>query len=542
MSVRRLLAVLALMMLASGAVAFAQDAEPIAIRLAKHDAAKAAERAALTMKAQQDAAAAVATQTATLEASKTAAIAADNALKVAVDALPGAEQARTAADQALAAAQATLKQIETEKPGDVAAIAAATKTAADSAQAAGVATSKFGELLAAKAASTLAKADAAGKIIAAEVALKTATDAKTAADAAVAPREASSKAAADRLAQLTTLGVKPDPTAIREIAKFTHDRPALTCRFDANGDWLLVGNQAHTLQRWDVFAAAKSEIPGHDSWVIHAIPLGDGQRWVTGAYDGKLGLWEVSQPAPKLIDAHQGFLRSMAVSADGKWIATGGNDKEVKVWSAADGSLVQTLSGHGSHIYSLTFHPSGKWLYSGDLMGVIKQWDTSNWQLVRDLDAGPLHKYDAGFAAHVGGVRSMEVSPDGKTLVAAGVGNVSNAFAGIGDPTLIQFDVETGTAAKPVAIPGTNQGSFWAVRWHPSGEFYVLAGWAQPGMLWFFKPGEEKPFHSFKLTANAYDCAWHPDGLRLAVALYDKNVSIYDISPKPPEAAAAPAK
>src|SRR5262249_27431958 len=86
-----------------------------------------------------------------------AAIAAENAFKASADALPSVEQTKTAADQALAAAQATLKQIEAEKPGDIAAIAAATKTAADSAQVASVATSKFGELLAAKAAATHAR-------------------------------------------------------------------------------------------------------------------------------------------------------------------------------------------------------------------------------------------------------------------------------------------------------------------------------------------------------------------------------------------------
>lgn len=516
--------------------AAAQDpAEPMALRLAKFDVARSAEVAAASAKTQQDAAAAIAAQTTAIEGLKAAGVAADTALKSSTDAIPALEQAKTAADQALAAAQAALKQTETDKPNDAAAIAVAMKAVADATLAVGPATTKLAEQLTIKATATATKVDVAAKLPVAEAALKAATEAKTAADAAVAPLAAKAKTAADRLAQLTALGVKPDPLAIREIAKYTHDRPALTCRYDAQGEWLFAGNQAHTLQRWNTFTSAKTEIPGHDSWVVHAIPLGDGSKWITGAYDGKLGFGEAAQPTPKFVDAHNGYLRSMCISADGKWIATGGNDHAVKVWSAADGSLVSTLAGHASHIYSVTFHPSGKWLYSGDLMGVIKQWDTAEWKHVRDLDAGVLHKFDTGFVAHVGGVRSMEVSPDGKTLVAAGVGNVSNAFAGIGDPTLIQFEVETGTAAKPVSIPGTNQGSFWAIRWHPSGEFYVLAGWAQPGHLWFFKPGEDKPFHSFKLPANASDCAWHPDGLRLAVALYDKSVTVYDLSAKPPE-------
>ena len=69
----------------------------------------------------------------------------------------------------------------------------------------------------------------------------------------------------------------------------------------------------------------------------------------------------------------------------------------------------------------------------------------------------------------------------------------------------------------------------------------MAAGW--PGFLWFWKPGEEKPFFEFKLPASTYECCFHPDGLRLAAALYDKTVVIYDIGPKtePMPAAAAPA-
>ena len=47
-----------------------------------------------------------------------------------------------------------------------------------------------------------------------------------------------------------------------------------------------------------------------------------------------------------------------------------------------------------------------------------------------------------------------------------------------------------------------------------------------------------------KLPGVAYDMTLHPDGLRVAVALFDKTLRIYDLGPKPemPAAAGAPAK
>ncbi|HBH54205.1 MAG TPA: hypothetical protein DDY91_20155, partial [Planctomycetaceae bacterium] len=64
------------------------------------------------------------------------------------------------------------------------------------------------------------------------------------------------------------------------------------------------------------------------------------------------------------------------------------------------------------------------------------------------------------------------------------------------------------------------------------------------GALWFWKFEEDKSFADVKLPGVAYDMTLHPDGLRVAVALFDKTLRIYDLGPKPemPAAAAAPAK
>ncbi|HVW01281.1 MAG TPA: hypothetical protein VHB77_13105, partial [Planctomycetaceae bacterium] len=264
--------------------------------------------------------------------------------------------------------------------------------------------------------------------------VEAATKAKAAADMALAQGEASAKSATDRLNAFVASPPKADPTTIRQIGKFAHDRILMSCRFDANGDFLYTGTQGNDAHRWNLFTSERQDFKGHGSWVARVEPMANGQ-FLTGGYEGKLGLWDgltpTGQPA-RMADAHQGHLRTLAVSADGRLVATGGNDQVVKIWNLADGALVHALAGHASHVYSVAFDPTGTTLFSGDLMGVIKQWNVADGKHVRDLDAGPLHKFDTGFVAHVGGVRGMEVSPDGKSLVAVGVGNVSNAFAGIG--------------------------------------------------------------------------------------------------------------
>ena len=120
----------------------------------------------------------------------------------------------------------------------------------------------------------------------------------------------------------------------------------------------------------------------------------------------------------------------------------------------------------------------------------------------------------------------------GRYLVVAGISEVTNAFAGIGVPTAVLFDAHSGKQLQVMKPEDGFKGTLWSVRMHPSGAFLVGAGGGGNGMLWFWKPGEEKAFFSFKLPSVAYDLDFHPDGFRLAVALYDKTVRLYDLGPQ----------
>jgi hypothetical protein len=284
-----------------------------------------------------------------------------------------------------------------------------------------------------------------------------------------------------------------------------------------------------------MFMASPLHLAGHKSWLgTLAFVPGAGNQVVTGGHEGKLVWWNAVAGTPeptRTVDAHKGYIRAVAVSPDGQLIATGGNDTLVRVWSAAEGTLVKELAGHPRHVYNVAFDPSGKFLISGDLMGVIKQWDVGTWNMTRELDAKVLSKYDPSFKADVGGIRSIDFSPDAKLLAVAGITDVSNAFAGIGVPAVVLFDWESGKQVKLLKPKENFQGSVWGVRFHPSGEFLIGGGGGGAGAMWFWKPDDEKSIHDVKLPAVAYDLALHPDGLRLAVPLFDKTIRIYDLTP-----------
>ena len=363
----------------------------------------------------------------------------------------------------------------------------------------------------------------------------------------------------------------PDPTAARLERELKHARPLIGCRFDPSGRFLFVSAEDETIQRFDLLTGAKVALTGHRSWVRGMAFIGGKaavsglDSWkheradlqalagfgattfpmpkpapftlVSGDYHGQLIWWEGQADSPKpirTVEAHQGWIRAVAASPDGQTVASCGNDHAVKLWSAVDGKPIRTLTGHVSHVYNVAFHPDGKRLVSCDLKGVVKDWNLSTGTSERELDAKTLWKYDPGFMADIGGARSMTFSADGTQLACAGITNVSNAFAGVGNPAVVLFDWKDGKS-KLLKTKDAFQGTAWGVAFHPAG-FIIAAGGGSGGGAWFWK-NDVVCMHSLKLAANARDMALTPNGERFACAGSNGTAYLYTFTP-----GAAPAK
>ena len=324
-----------------------------------------------------------------------------------------------------------------------------------------------------------------------------------------------------------------DPAKTKLAAQAQHAAGLIGCRFSPDGKAVFASSQDSAVIRWSPDLKSKTVLAGHKSWVRAIAFAGD--LMLTADWAGRIIARPWRDIAPKerwSVQAHRGWCRALAVSPDGKTLASCGNDHRVRLWSLPDGKPTATLEGHESHVYNVAFHPGGKALASADLMGLVKEWTLPGGAAKRTLDARILHKYDKTFGADIGGVRSMAFDGEGKRLACAGITNVSNAFAGIGNPLVVQFDWESGKQAllKPKKA---FQGTAWGVAFHPQG-FVLGVGGGNGGALWSWGAGDTAARTTLALPGNARDLSLHPGGRLLAIPFDNGFVRLYAMAPAKP--------
>jgi len=323
-----------------------------------------------------------------------------------------------------------------------------------------------------------------------------------------------------------------DVLKTKQVQELKHKSPLLGCRFDPSGKFVFAGAQDRGIVRWELEGGKATVCTGHESWVRGLAFAGKHNLMFAGDYAGRVIAWPIDAADPKPVktwDAHDGWVRAVAVSPDGSLLATCGNDRLVRLWSIPELKPVAELAGHGSHVYNVAFAPDGKTLVSADHMGTVKLWEVPSGKPMRDCDAGVLAKFDETFRAVIGGARSLTFSPDGSQVAVAGITEVTNAFAGIGKPAIVLFEVASGKRTQVLKPKAAFQGTAWGVIWHPTG-FIAAVGGGSGGSIWFWKSDKPDDYHLVKLANNGRDLDLHPDGFRLAVPHFDGAVRIFQMT------------
>lgn len=327
-----------------------------------------------------------------------------------------------------------------------------------------------------------------------------------------------------------------DATKTHLVHDLDHKSPLISCRYlPGSSSTVFIGAQDYSVWRYDLETKAKVEyVFPEKTWVRGMAFDSTGKMLITAGFDGRLIWWPTEGDSPKpicVIDAHHGWVRAVAISPDDSLVASVGNDMVVRLWNFTDGTLVREMKGHESHIYNVAFHPDGTHLATGDLTCQLIDWEVASGKQVRSWKAESLQKYDKTFKAIIGGFRSMTFSHDGNKIAVSGITNVSNAFAGVGNPSVVVFDWEAGKQQIEHLTAKKVQGVAWGVKIHPSGLRIAAIG-GRGGYLMFWKPDGAEEFSSLKLARDGRDLDLAKDGLHLAVAHSDGHLRTYKMDAK----------
>ncbi len=251
---------------------------------------------------------------------------------------------------------------------------------------------------------------------------------------------------------------------------------------------------------------------------ITGLAMPNSATLVSGGYDRHLIWW--NRETRSLIrkqPAHEKWIRAVVASPDGQTIASVADDMVCRLWDATSGALQAELRGHAgmtqhdypSMLYTCAFSPDGQFLATADKIGHIIIWDAAKRQPVTKLDAPVMYTWDPSARRHsIGGIRSLAFSPDGRTLIAGGMGKVGNIDHLGGKARLRAFNWQSGETLGEIETAQVN-GLVQKLAFHPDGNWLLAAGGDHKGLLllidpkkWEIDVEQQIPFHIHDLSLS----------------------------------------
>lgn len=317
--------------------------------------------------------------------------------------------------------------------------------------------------------------------------------------------------------------MKIEPSQIAPLHTWQHGSQLTCCQF-LPGDAALVaaGHDGH-LYRLARAGEERPSIAAHQGWVEALRWTPDRSRLLSADSWGQVRAWQpindwlATDPVWTIPCACNSWLRDLAISPDGQRLATVGQEPVVRVYRVSDGMLLQELRGPTEPVLSVAFDRQAELLACGDRAGLIHVWDLSRGVCQRSLNASAL--FQTYYQYRQGGVRSLALSPDGRTLYAAGFAG-TNANQAQGNPLVLAFDWETGQLSATLTPAPALNGPVTDIVVHPSGLLIAAGSSEGGGLLWMWPPGATQPVHHVKHPTSFRRLALAADGRQLAAPAF----------------------
>ncbi|MHC1769909.1 MAG: protein kinase [Verrucomicrobiia bacterium] len=259
------------------------------------------------------------------------------------------------------------------------------------------------------------------------------------------------------------------------------------------------GRRVATADR-DGFVKIWSGLPGRT-----ALPLGewprlikcapDGRNIAASAYYDRLKVWNLdSGRIIRTLRARYDKTYALDFSPDGRSLATVALDPFVRLWDVSSGRLLEAFRASTNYaLRAVRFSPDGHALATADSAGTVKLWDLASRSNRLSLTAAGTNLWDIEFSR----------------------GSDHAVISGINGPPLV-WNLRSGRIEHVLA---ETHGA-WSSRFSPDGRTLVLAG--LDGILRIYETGswDLKASHKSRGRGTGW-MDFTPDGRRLAMPVAD---------------------
>ncbi|MEB3283067.1 MAG: WD40 repeat domain-containing protein [Lyngbya sp.] len=185
-----------------------------------------------------------------------------------------------------------------------------------------------------------------------------------------------------------------------------HKRNVTSVAFSPDGRYIASGSEDNTVRLWNLDGnPASKPFRGHTDYVNSVAFSRDGRYIVTGSSDKTLRLWDLHGNSIHEFKGLQGVVRSVAFSPDDQFIVSGSDDG-LRLWDLK-GNIIQAFSKVKGQVKSVAFSPDGKTIVIANR--TLQFWDREGKSIAKPIEA------------HIYGVTSLSISPNGKYIVTSGM-------------------------------------------------------------------------------------------------------------------------
>jgi WD40 repeat protein len=273
----------------------------------------------------------------------------------------------------------------------------------------------------------------------------------------------------------------------------------------------------------------------HGSFASGCVLLPGNETLVSAGYDGRLKWYEVAtKKCVRRMPAHSFWSWQMALSPDGRRLASvsgqylaGGEKYEPKpssgstvdVYDAKSGSVVGTFD-HGPPVLSVAFHPDNKHVAAANMMGEIGVWDTDTLEQVARVTTPDFTSWGIIKSPHYcGGIFGLAFAPDGNSILACGMGPMTDPMAGNGKMTWQRWDWRATPPKKLAQFDEGGTGLMETLAFAPDGTGFVMAGrQAQGTWTTALFANDGKLLASLDSKSRVTRAVFAPDGKTLYLA------------------------